>query len=106
MSAKSFSARIEAGLDRSAAFTFLLDGTPVEAYPGETIAAALIAAGRRCFRHSARRRAPRGLYCGMGVCWECVLVVDDRPNVRACMTPATPGMRVQTQHGLDAGGDG
>ena len=92
--------RLDDGLDRGAAFSFSFDGEPITAYPGETVAAALVAAGRRRLRVSARRAMPRGLYCGMGVCWECALVIDGRASVRACMTEARPGMRVETQHGL------
>ena len=94
------SRRIDDGLDRGEAFTFEFDGHPVEAYPGESVAAALIAHGRRRFRETFRLGEPRGLYCGMGVCWECVIVIDGRANVRACMTPAEPGMKVETQIGL------
>ncbi|MGH6953667.1 MAG: 2Fe-2S iron-sulfur cluster-binding protein [Alphaproteobacteria bacterium] len=42
----------------------------------------------------------------MGVCWECLMVVERRPGVRACMTPASPGMRVETQRGLGSEGAG
>ena len=93
--------RIEGDVERGQPFAFVADGETVTAYPGETIAAALIAAGRRRTRATTRRGEPRGLYCGMGVCFECVMVVDGRPNVRACMTAAAPGMRVETQRGLD-----
>ncbi|MFO0996991.1 MAG: (2Fe-2S)-binding protein [Alphaproteobacteria bacterium] len=92
--------RMEDGLDRGEPFHFTCDGEPVLAYPGESIAAALFAAGRRKLRTTARLAAPRGLYCGMGVCWECIMVVDGAPAVRACMTAAAPGMRVETQRGL------
>ena len=98
--------RIEKGLDRGPAFIFFMDDTPVRAYRGESIAAALLAAGRRHSRLTTRLRERRGPYCVMGVCWECVVVVDGRPNVRSCVTPAAPDMRVETQHGPGAGGDG
>jgi predicted molibdopterin-dependent oxidoreductase YjgC len=91
--------RIEGDVLRGAPFEFLADGEPVRAYPGETVAAALLAAGRRRARTTTRRAEPRGVYCGMGVCFECLIVVDGRPNLRACTTPAAPGMRVETQHG-------
>lgn len=91
--------RVDLGLDRGKAFAFQFDGRPVEAYPGETIAAALLSAGIRQFRRTAKAAMPRGLYCGMGVCWECLVVVDGRPSNRACMTEAKPGMRVETQQG-------
>jgi aerobic-type carbon monoxide dehydrogenase small subunit (CoxS/CutS family) len=95
-----FDRRIAAGLDRGEAFTFTFDGMAVEAYPGESVAAALIAHGRRKFRETLKREMPRGLYCGMGVCWECIMVIDGRAAVRACMTVAEPYMKVETQHGL------
>ena len=77
------------------AFTFHVDGEPVLAYPGETIGAALLAAGRRGLRRASRRGDSRGLYCVMGVCWECVVCVEGR-SVRACVTLASPGSRVET----------
>jgi len=92
--------RMETGIDRGEAFHFTCDGKPVLAYPGESIAAALFAAGRRTLRTTARLLAPHGLYCGMGVCWECIMVADGKPAMRACVTIATPGMRVETQQGL------
>lgn len=95
--------RITDGIDRGQAFQFTCDGEPVTAYPGESIAAALMAAGKRRARVTARRQMPRGLYCGMGVCWECIMVVDGKPAVRTCMTPAEPGMKVETQHGTGPG---
>ena len=91
--------RIEGDVERGEPFEFLADGEPVSAYPGETVAAALLAAGRRRTRATTRCGEPRGLYCGMGVCFECIMVVDGRPNIRACVTPAVPGMRVETQPG-------
>ncbi len=97
--------RIEDGLDRGPAFTFFMDDTPVRAYRGESIAAALLAAGRGYGRVTTRLRERRGPYCVMGVCWECVVVVDGQPNVRSCVTPVAPDMRVETQHGLGAGVD-
>ena len=92
--------RIERGLDRGEAFRFAMDGAPIEAYPGESLAAALLAAGRRHGQVTARRGQPRGYFCGMGVCWDCLVMVDGRPNVRACTTPAAAGMKVETQHGV------
>jgi aerobic-type carbon monoxide dehydrogenase small subunit (CoxS/CutS family) len=45
---------------------------------------------------------PRGVFCGMGVCFDCLVVVDDKPNTRACMTWVKEGMNIQTQDGLKA----
>jgi hypothetical protein len=92
--------RIAAGVARGAPFRFTVDGEPVEAYPGETVATALLAAGRRVLRRTARRGEPRGLFCAIGVCHDCRLVVDGEPNVRACLALARPGMVVATQVGV------
>lgn len=79
-------------------FSILIDGEPVQAYAGETIAGALLAAGRRTIRHTDKRGEPRGLYCVMGVCWDCAVMIDGR-TVRACVTPAAPGLSVETLRG-------
>jgi len=73
-----------------------VDGNACFAYQGETIAAALVADGKRVFRFSAKEKATRGLYCGMGVCFECLVTVNDVLNVRACMTAVEAGMKVET----------
>jgi D-hydroxyproline dehydrogenase subunit gamma len=91
------------GIDRGHAFELRVDGERVPAYPGETIAAALVAAGRRALRHTALRGEPRGVYCAMGVCGECVMVVNGEPGVRTCVTLAAPGMTVQRQRGWTSG---
>jgi len=69
------------------------EGHPVPALDGETIAAALSAAGIVAFRRTSSG-APRGLYCGMGACFDCVVTVDGRIGQRACMTKAVDGMQV------------
>ncbi|MBM3596576.1 MAG: (2Fe-2S)-binding protein [Alphaproteobacteria bacterium] len=92
--------RVDDGLDRGRAFQFSVDGETVTAYPGESIAAAMLAAGRAAARRTAKRREPRGYHCGMGVCWDCVMVVDGVTDTRTCRTEAKPGMRVETQHGV------
>ncbi len=74
-----------------------VDGAPMEAYEGETVAAALIAAGHVAFRRTARNGSPRGLYCGMGVCFDCLVQVESHTNQRACMTAVKEGMRVSSQ---------
>ena len=79
--------------------TITVDGAPLPAYQGETLAAAMLAAGRRVFRLAPRTGSPRGLFCGIGVCYDCLMVVDGRPNVRACMTPVSEGMRAEIQRG-------
>ena len=87
---------------RPVRFTF--DGQTLQATAGQTVAAALLAAGHRGLRRSTRRNEPRGLFCGMGVCFECLLQIDGRPNVQACLTPVAEGMQVETQHGWGSQG--
>jgi D-hydroxyproline dehydrogenase subunit gamma len=81
--------------------TINVDGAPLEAHVGETVAAALIARGDGALRWS-RGGSPRGLYCGMGVCFECLVIVDGVPNTRACMTWVSDGMDIRHMNGLVA----
>src|SRR4051794_31985691 len=74
-----------------------IDGRPTGGFAGETVAAVLMAEGIRVFRTTSRGSAPRGLYCGMGICYDCLVVVDGLANTRACMTYLEAGMRIQTQ---------
>ncbi len=75
-------------------------GKPIAARDGDSIAAALIASGRRSTRLTPGRGEPRGYFCGMGICHDCLVTADSVPNVRACMTPVRDGMRVELQRGL------
>jgi predicted molibdopterin-dependent oxidoreductase YjgC len=93
------------GVRRGPVFEILVDGAPVVAYEGETIATALLGSGQIAFRRTAKRGAPRGLFCGMGVCFDCLVTVDGVPNVRSCVTPARPGMRV-SRPGFEGEHDG
>ena len=77
--------------------TIYLDDRPIRAYSGESVAAALMAGGVQAFRKS-RLGEPRGPYCGIGNCFECVLTVDGRPNVRTCNLPARDGMNLRTDN--------
>ena len=91
--------RIDGAVSRGPEVQIVVDGVPVTAFEGESVAAALLASGRRTLRTTARRREPRGLYCGIGVCFDCVMTVDGIPNVRTCQTPVRAGMRVDSQQG-------
>ncbi len=84
-------------VQRGPQITVTIDGQPVAAFAGETIAAVLLAEGRRRFRHTLKDSAPRGLFCGMGVCFECLVTVNGEPNLRACLTPVTDGMAIETE---------
>lgn len=87
-------------LGEAAVFEFVFDGRPVQAREGDTIAAALIANGVKVFRTTHKRGEPRNIFCAIGRCTDCAMTIDGVPNVRACITPARPGMVVATQHGL------
>jgi aerobic-type carbon monoxide dehydrogenase small subunit (CoxS/CutS family) len=100
------SRRIVKGVKRGRPFEIEVDGEKFIAYQGETLAAVLLAAGRRTFRWTAKRHQPRGIYCGIGLCHECLMVVNGVPNTKACQTLATPGCRVETQMGLGRFGEG
>lgn len=91
--------RSDHALHRGLPLNIVVDGEVVLAFTGETLAAALLAAGRREFRRTTRRSEPRGVYCGIGVCFDCVMTVDGRPNVRSCQTEVRPGMQVESQIG-------
>jgi D-hydroxyproline dehydrogenase subunit gamma len=89
--------RISPGVERPAPLTIHVDGQPVAAHRGESIAAAMIAAGIVRFRDDGSGR-PRGLWCNMGSCHECTVTLADGARVRACITPVAEGMAVST-HG-------
>ena len=78
---------------------FSVDGEWVRSPQGITLAGALYLLGRRNFRTTSKERKPRSLFCGMGVCYDCVVEVDGRSNVRACQILVKPGMRVTLQDG-------
>ena len=81
------------------ATTFEFDGLPVPFRSGQTIGAALVADGRLGWRTTRVEDRPRGIFCGIGVCFDCLVVVDGEPNRRACLTPATSDLAVSTQVG-------
>lgn len=81
--------------------TFLFDGKKMKGYEGESIAAALRAAGAMTHRYTAKQHLPRGIFCAIGRCTDCVMIVDGQPNVRTCITPLREGIVVQTQYGVE-----
>lgn len=85
--------------NKSVHFTF--DGKDLVGCEGEPIAAALCAAGVRIHRYTTKQNKPRGIFCAIGRCTDCVMVVDGKPNVRTCVTPLREGMDVRTQHGVE-----
>ncbi|MCM1552314.1 MAG: (2Fe-2S)-binding protein [Butyrivibrio sp.] len=82
--------------------TFSFDGKEIEGYEGEPIAAALKAAGVMVHRYTQKEHKPRGIFCAIGRCTDCVMVVNGKPNIRTCVTPLEEGMQVCTQYGVSA----
>lgn len=76
-----------------------VDGREVTAVRGQTLAAALIAAGVPAWRRTRRSGAPRGVYCGIGVCFDCLLTVNGQPGIRACLALARDSDAVTTEEG-------
>lgn len=76
-----------------------VDGNSVTASAGDTVAAALIAAGIAHCRTTPVSGAPRAPYCLMGVCFECLVTVDGVGSRQACLVPVRDGMAVETQIG-------
>ncbi|APF34865.1 hypothetical protein CBF90_15580 [Microbacterium sp. AISO3] len=76
--------------------TFRFDGAPVPFLPGQTVGGALAASGVVSWRASRASGEPRGLFCGIGVCYDCLLSVDGQRSQRACVTPARPGQDVRS----------
>ena len=85
-------------VDQSKPFNIYYDGKPVPACSGDTVASALFAGGRRIFSRSFKYHRPRGLLCGSGDCPNCIMEIDGKPNIRACLTPVRDGMQVLSQH--------
>jgi predicted molibdopterin-dependent oxidoreductase YjgC len=83
-----------------------VDGKPIEAKRGEPIVAALLAAGIKVNRYTRKRHEPRGVFCGIGQCTDCVMVVNGIPNVRTCITPVEDGMIIETQEGIESRREG
>ncbi|MBB1255564.1 (2Fe-2S)-binding protein [Streptomyces alkaliterrae] len=80
-------------------FEITFDGRPLTALPGQSIAAALWSSGVLAWRTTRVGGRPRGAFCGIGHCFDCLATVNGRPNQRACLLPAAPGDVVTTQSG-------
>jgi predicted molibdopterin-dependent oxidoreductase YjgC len=104
--------RIErGGVSIDAQVTLDVEGEEVTVPAGTTVAAALLQSGLLEFRDTPVGEVPRGPYCMMGVCFDCLVEIDGVPNRQACMTIAADGMRVRRQKGAalldpaDGGGE-
>jgi D-hydroxyproline dehydrogenase subunit gamma len=82
-------------VSRGAEIQICVNGKTYTAYKGETVHAALLAAGYRVLRNSPKAHKPRGIFCGMGICYDCLVTIDGTPNQRACMTNVEDRMEVE-----------
>lgn len=76
--------------------TLTFDGAPLTAAAGQSVGAALTDAGIRSWRTTRHGDRPRGLFCGIGICFDCLLTIDGRPNQRACLVAARDGMTLES----------
>lgn len=81
---------------------FTFDGEAIEFHDGDTVAAALLRAEKKIMRRTRFDGEARSLFCGIGNCFDCILVIDGVANRRSCMTQARENMKVQTQEGSGA----
>ena len=81
---------------------FYFNDQEVSGFIGQSVGAALLAQGDRILRKTRFNENGRGVFCGIGVCFDCLVVIDGISNQRACITEIKAGMKVQTQVGSDA----
>lgn len=79
---------------------FSYNGKDMVGKKGEPIMVALLASGIRILRYTHKNHSPRGVFCAIGRCTDCVMIVDGKPNIRTCVTPLEEGMTVKTQYGV------
>lgn len=89
------SLRSDKAVHRGAALHFTMNDRRIAAFGGESVAAALLADGWREIRHSPRNEAPRGAFCFMGSCQECLVWVADR-KLPSCQVPVSEGLVVES----------
>ena len=87
--------RLDKEIERGQAVTIFVDGRPVKAFKGETIAAALIADGHRLCQ--TRNLQPMGVFCNIGICHGCLMTVNDKSGVKTCSTLVSEGCRIETR---------
>lgn len=95
--------RITHGVRRGGAVTIVVDGAPVRAFDGESVMTALLAADCLTFRHAPKTGAPRGAFCAMGVCFDCLVTIDGVTGVRSCMVTVCDSLTVETRSTHDRG---
>lgn len=91
---------------RQATLMLQVDGRPVAAAEGDTVATALLASGLASFSRNAKSGAPNAPYCLIGICFGCLCTIDGRPGMQACLAPASDGMVVVTDAAAGIGEGG
>ena len=75
-----------------------IDGESIAGLAGQTIAGVVLASGQLAWRHTSSEGKPRGLFCGIGICFDCIVTVNGERDVRACQRRASDGDVILTQH--------
>jgi predicted molibdopterin-dependent oxidoreductase YjgC len=88
--------RMSAGIDRGAPINIAVDGVSMQAFRGERVATVLLVNGCSALRVTPKGGERRSVFCAMGVCFECVVTVNGRPNIRSCMVPVEDEMVIET----------
>ena len=79
--------------------TFQFNGQSLTAAEGQSVAAALLAIQERVTRHTRIAGKPRGIFCGIGTCFDCLLIIDGLSNQRSCIIEIKEGMVLEVQNG-------
>lgn len=82
--------------------TIKFEGKELVGNKGDTVASLLTSYGIRDFRYTRKRKEPRGIYCAIGRCTDCMMTINGKPNVRACITQIEDGMTVERGHAATA----
>lgn len=85
-------------LSRGKKLSVTINNKPVITYEGELVSTVLHVEGIYTFQAKHKTGNPSGIYCGMGICYECLVTIDGVPNTRACQTSVTEGMIIETGH--------
>ena len=85
--------------DGARTVTIVFEGKPVAARDGDSVAAALLAAGFSVTRTTPVSGAPRGPFCMMGACFDCLMEIDGQPNRQGCLVQVRDGMAVRRMQG-------
>ncbi len=83
------------GIDRGTPVTIKINGHPCRAFTHESVHAALLAKGHMTLRRHPKTKQPRGIFCGMGICYECLVTINGKPEQRACMRRVEDRMEIE-----------